>query len=428
MIFLVALGARQKKCKKTHNVKIGNLRFRFFCALILCMSAKRKKIKEDQLQGFKYFKIISELLEQLHDAGCERDRAGNRKLHMDQYMSLILLYMFNPICGSLRALQQASGLKKVQRILGVPRASLGSLSEAASVFDSELMSEVVQRLAKQLKPISRNTKLSDIDGILTLVDGSLIGALSKMTWASWTCEKNAVKVHTQFDLEKYVPIKMTVTEGKTCEKKVLAANLEPGRIYVQDRGYASFGLFQKILDNKSSFVCRLRDDSVYEVIKENKLTEDALAAGIVFDRIVRLGSNTKIREQLSAPVRLIAIKCTPHKNRSASGPDQSKVILVATDRLDFEADVIALIFKNRWSIETFFRFFKHILGCRHLLSQCQNGIELQMYAAIIACMLISLWTGRKPTLRTYEMVCWYFTGMADEEELLAHISNLKKID
>jgi hypothetical protein len=81
-----------------------------------------------------------------------------------------------------------------------------------------------------------------------------------------------------------------------------------------------------------------------------------------------------------------------------------------------------------WTIEIFFRFFKHVLGCRHLLSQNKNGIELQVYAAIIACILISLWTGRKPTLRTYEMICWYFTGMADEDELLAHIGRLQKQD
>jgi len=72
------------------------------------MSAKRKKIKENQLQGFKYFKGISGILESLHEAGCSRDRAGNRQLHMDQYMSMLLLYMFNPICTSLRAIQQAS--------------------------------------------------------------------------------------------------------------------------------------------------------------------------------------------------------------------------------------------------------------------------------------------------------------------------------
>ena len=118
------------------------------------MSKKRHKIKESELQGFKYFKAISGMLENLHQAGCQRDRAGNRKLHMDQYMSLLLLYMFNPICTSLRAIHQASELKKVQRKLGCPRASLGSLSEAATVFDSSLMQEIVTELAAQPRPIT----------------------------------------------------------------------------------------------------------------------------------------------------------------------------------------------------------------------------------------------------------------------------------
>jgi IS4 transposase len=89
------------------------------------------------------------------------------------------------------------------------------------------------------------------------------------------------------------------------------------------------------------------------------------------------------------------------------------------------AEVIALIYIERWKIEIFFRFFKHVLGCRHLLSHSQQGIEIQTYCAIIACLLISLWTGRKPTLRTYEMICYYFTGLASEDELLAHLAKLK---
>jgi hypothetical protein len=88
------------------------------CVLIARMSDKRKKIEESQLQGFKYFKAISAMLESLHEAGCERDIAGNRILHMDQYASLLLLYMFNPICISLRSLQQVSELKKVQKQFG----------------------------------------------------------------------------------------------------------------------------------------------------------------------------------------------------------------------------------------------------------------------------------------------------------------------
>lgn len=393
------------------------------------MSAKRETIQEQQLQGFKYFKAISGMLESLHEAGCQRDRAGNRQLHMDQYMSLLLLYMFNPTCTSLRAVQQASELKKVQRKLGCPRASLGSLSESARVFDSRLMQDILEQLSDKLKPISRHSQLEDLPGILTAVDGTVIPALSKMAWAVWTSGRQAVKAHAQFDLQKHVPIKITVTHGNGGEIETLETELEAGRIYVQDRGYASLALFQKILDAQSSFVCRLRDNAIYEVLEEHPLPPDAREAGIVFDRTVRLGSPGKTREQLSVPIRVVALRCTPHIKRAKTGrggPEQGQTLLIATDRFDLDADVIALIFKHRWMIEIFFRFFKHVLGCRHLLSTCQNGIELQTCAAIIACMLIALWTGRKPTLRTYEMLCWYFTGMADEEELLAHIARLQK--
>ena len=130
-------------------------------------------------------------------------------------------------------------------------------------------------------------------------------------------------------------------------------------------------------------------------------------------------------------VRIIEIKATERTQYTAHtlpyrGRKAPETMLICTDRLDLPAEVIALIYKCRWQIEIFFRFFKHILGCRHLLSCCDNGIELQIYAAIIACLLIALYTGRKPTLRTYEMFCWYLTGWADEDELMAHIEKLKK--
>jgi hypothetical protein len=394
------------------------------------MSKKRHKIKERELQGFKYFKTISKILESLHDVGCQEDLAGNRILHMDQYISLLLLHMFNPICTSLRSLQQASELKKVQKKLGVPRASLGSLSEAARVFDSQSMLEIIGQLGEQLEPVAQHDKLKDLPGILTAVDGTLLKGLPKIARALWIDDKHkAIKNHVHFEILKGVPVKATITEGNGNEKDVLADTLDAGRIYVLDRGYAKYSLLQKILDHNSSFVCRIRDNYVCEVIEERPVTADAEAAGVVRDRIVRLGSNAK-SDEIPGAVRIVEVKCQPHVKRmhtGRGGPEQSETLVIATDMLDVEADVIALIFQHRWTIEIFFRFYKHILGCRHLLSYNQNGIELQTYAAIIACMLISLWTGRKPTLRTYEMLCWYFTGMADEEELLSHIQRLQKI-
>jgi len=394
------------------------------------MSQERHKIKASELQGFKYFKAISGMLESLHHAGCERDRAGNRILHMDQYVCLLLLHMFNPICTSLRSLQQASELKKVQSKLGVPRVSLGSLSEASTVFESRRMLDIIEQLGEQLEPIAHHDKLKDLPGILTAVDGTLLKCLPKIAWALWIDDEHkAVKNHVHFEILKSVPVKATITDGNANEKDVLAQTLEAGRIYVLDRGYAKYSLLQDIVDHQSSFVCRIRDNYVCEVIEERPITANGQAAGVVRDRLVRLGGTAK-SDALCGAVRVVEVQCQPHVKRmhtGRSGPEQSETLAIATDLLDVEADVIALIFQHRWTIEIFFRFYKHILGCRHLLSYNQNGIELQTYSAILACMLISLWTGRKPTLRTYEMLCWYFTGMADEEELLSHIGRLQKI-
>jgi hypothetical protein len=391
------------------------------------MAKKHKDIKESQLIGFKYFKIVDRMLQRLHDAGCERDKANNRKLHMDQYASLILLYMFNPICDSLRAIHRISELKKVQKRFCAARASLGSLSEASTVFDSGLLKNIIQELALKLPNVSKIEGFDNSKGILTAVDGSVIEAVGKMAWALWMPDNNAIRVHCQYEILKGVPVDIEITEAKADERAVLAANLQSNRIYVLDRGYAKYSLLEEILNAKSSFVCRIRDNAIYKTIEDKTLSDKAVKGNIVFDRVVDLGgetANTKLKN-----TRIVAVKCNPvikeYKSAGRGGPKQGEILLIATDRFDLEPETIATIYKYRWTIEIYFRFFKHILGCRHLISHNKNGIEIQMYMAIIACMLITLWTGKKATKRTYEMICWNFMGLADDDELDAHIASLK---
>src|SRR6266852_8171977 len=115
------------------------------------MATKGKpKVRAKDLRGFKYFEILNPLLERLHAVGTERDRAGNRQLFFDQYGALLLLYFFNPILTSLRGIQQASTLDKVGQQLGVSRTSLGSLSEAARVFDAAALQEIIAELASRI--------------------------------------------------------------------------------------------------------------------------------------------------------------------------------------------------------------------------------------------------------------------------------------
>lgn len=397
-------------------------------------SDRQPKIKESDITGLKYFEQLAPLLRRLHDDGCQRDTAGNRKLHYDQYCMLILLYLFNPVVTSLRGIQQASELKKVQRRLGCSRASLGSLSEATSVFDAERLQEIIDELGGQLQPLAQDRRLQDIDQTITLVDGSLIAALPKIMEASWRKAETGSgmvkwRLHTHFEILRGIPTRIDVTPnggGEYDERAMLAATIEPDHLYVTDRGYAKFALFNQIVDRGSSYVCRLRDNSVWTVVEEKYRNDNAGLDEIISDEIVEFSKGSG----LTHPVRVICLRVNPHTSRGkyrggSSGVDSDGVLRIATNLLDVPAEVIALIFSKRWAVEIFFRFFKHLLGCRHLLSADQNGIEIQTYCAIIACLLIALWTGRKPTLRTYEMICFYFTGLADEDELMQHIAKLK---
>jgi len=397
---------------------------------------KRAHIRGQDVTGLKYFDKLAPLLERLHDDACARDKAGNRDLHYDQYCLLILLYLFNPIVSSLRSLQQASELTKVQKRLGCGRASLGSLSEAASVFDPERLREIIADLSAELQPLARDARLQDVPTI-TAVDGSLLTALPKMMQASLLKErtgKGQVKwrLHTQFEVQRFFPTRIDITPnggGEHDERAVLARTLQADVTYVTDRGYLKYKLFNEIVAAGSSYVCRAHDDISFQVVEERPLSDADRGAGVLRDVVVKLAADRGPEHRPDHSVRLVFVQTTPHekashrKGNTGAGPSDG-VLRLATNLLDVPAEIIALIYRHRWTIEIFFRFFKHLLGCRHLLSHSQQGIEIQTYCAIIACLLISLWTGRKPTLRTYEMICYYFCGLASEDELIAHLNRL----
>jgi hypothetical protein len=378
------------------------------------------QINARDLKGLKYFNLINPLLEHLHECGTQRDRAGNRILHYDQYAALVLLFYFNPIIKGLRGITQASQLERLQKELGCSRASLGSLSEAARVFDSEPLREIIGELAHKALPITVGKEAEALRG-LTAVDGSLLPALPKMAWALWQDDEHrAAKMHVHFDVFKGAPMDVTVTHGSGSENQQLRNMLLPKRLYVIDRGYAEYQLFQDIIDAGSSFIGRIKDNAAFEVLEERPITPEAKAAGVIRDVIVKRLGTDHHKNVLKQSVRIVTV--ATGKIDSNGQPD---VLILATDRLDLAAELVALAYKYRWSVELFFRWLKCILGCRHLLATNQNGVEIQVYLGIIASLLISLWTGKKPTQRTLEMLQFYFSGWATWEELQAHIEKLK---
>ena len=375
-------------------------------------------LSEETLQGFKYFRLLGPLFDHLHLAATERDRAGNRLVFYDQYATLLLVYFFNPTVTSLRGLQQTTTLATVQR-LGIRRTSLGALSEAAQVFDATLLHEVLTALGAQLRPhvpVAEQEVLAQ----LIAVDGSLLPALPRMAWALWQdAQHRAAKMHVAFAVLRQGPVDVTVTAGNASERTELRRLVQPGGFYVCDRGYTDYSLFQELHDLPCSFLCRVKDNAAYEVQEERPVSAAAQAAGVVRDAVLRrLGTAHHVR-LLPQPFRVVTI--ATGKLQQDGTPE---VMVLVTNRLDLDADLVALAYRYRWAVELFFRWIKCVLGCRHLLSQSEKGVRIQVYVALIASLLISLWVGRAPTKRTYEMLCFYLMGWATEAELIAHIDRL----
>ncbi|SRR5258705_9668589 len=389
-----------------------------------------EQITEDQLRGLKYFKRLSPLLDRLHDVGTDRDRAGNRQLFFDQYCKLVLLYLFNPLISSMRMLQESLQLNNAARAVGVRRFSLGSFSEASAVFDPQALQEVIKELAGEIRPLASDPRLKDLKHLVTLADGTILAALPRLASTIYNQGRDGKpmhgwRLHTHLVLGQPAPelIERTSAKGAaSSERRHLREHLQAGRCYVLDRGFQAAQLLNDIHAAQSSYVCRVRENLSPLVLEERNLSAAATAGGIIGDALVsmtpRWGGTAS-----DHPMRLVTVAGTAHPKRTRKGTKQSDGrIFILTNLLQEPPELIALIYRYRWTIELFFRLLKQILGCRHLLSQRPEGIDIQIYCAVIAAMLIHLQTGKKASKAIVFVLGMYLAGVASEEEVMARLN------
>jgi hypothetical protein len=385
------------------------------------------------LEGLHYFGPLQALLAQLHSHKAH----PNRDLHFDSYTCLLLLCYFNPVLRGLRQIEQISDLKAFQKALGIKHVSRGSFSEASHVFDPKLLAGIFTQLAEQAGAQDAPLRPAGIpeDLALLAVDGTLVDALSRMLWALWLEKhENAVKLHVHYDVLRGVPVFVEVTPGNGDERQSLRLHLAERHLYLMDRGYRDYKLYEEIIAHQSSFVSRLMGNAKLETIHARALTAADCQAGVVSDEVVWLGDE-KTGTRMTKPVRVIhvRVKSPPSRNlksRPLRVNGKVKIVrthteefdaLLVTDRMDLSAEVIALLYRYRWHVELFFSWFKITLGHKHLFAESPNGVLLQVYVALIASLLVVLWTGRKPNRYDYSMLTFYFSRWATLEELLRHL-------
>lgn len=340
------------------------------------------------------------------------EKDPRRKLAADPYFCLHLFRLLNPVLSTMRALCAASRFEKMQEEVCSAPVSPGSFSEAQHLFSPQILEAIVRELAQEAQGRVQfgDARVRSAVQALTIVDGTVIRAVNRMTWAPAAGHGSAIRLHLHFSAFDQLPVDWSITPANVCERKEWKKKIGPNSFFVADRLYSEDHLLLKQLQKQGvHFVLRLLGNVTRKAAGPARpLSEEDKKAGVVSDQLEELGCRG------GGPIlRIVEVHA------------EGKVLLLATTRTDLPAHLIGLIYRYRWQIELFFKWFKTMLPCKHWIAESPAGVAIQIYSVMIASLLLLLWTGRRPTKRQMEALRLYWMGFISAEELTQAL-DLKK--
>jgi hypothetical protein len=300
---------------------------------------------------------------------------GNRKLQMtfeDQLNALIYFHLEDHDSGRdlIKALKEDDFVR--EHIAPDGGIEKSSFFEAINSRGLEQLMEVFQSLQGQARGIL--PKEQKALGDLVSVDGSLIDATLSMKWADYRKGAKKAKVHMGFNINQSIPSRIFLTSGKGDERPFVEKIVEKGQTAVTDKYYQCHRDFDTWQTEGIHFVCRIQDRTRKKVITMNEVFEGSI---VFYDAVAYLGTQgvNKTKKQ----VRVVGYRV------------EGKEYWVATDRHDLTAEQIALVYKLRWNIESFFAWWKRHLRVYHLIARTPYGVMVQMLGGLITYLLLAIY-------------------------------------
>ena len=328
-----------------------------------------------QRRKSRAFKLILAPIFERFKSDNQLESRGYRPLQMsfdDQLKALIFYHLEEFSSGSelLQALEQNNFAKEcVAPPKGIKKSSF---FEAINNRGLEQLTEVFSHLVRQAGK-ALPAEYAHL-GNLVSIDGSLIDAVLSMEWADYRNGSKKAKAHVGFDINRGIPRKIYLSDGKEGERPFVDKIIEKGETGVMDRGYQSHDHFDQWQTAEKFFVCRIRENTHKTLIRENAVNPDSI---VFYDNIVLLG--TKGTNQTEKELRLVGYRI------------DGKDFWVATNRYDLTAEEVAQVYKLRWSIETFFGWWKRHLKVYHLIARSEYGLMVQILGGLITYLLLAIY-------------------------------------
>jgi hypothetical protein len=366
--------------------------------------------------------------------GRERqDAHGNRRLFLSDLFVAQLLAFHHPTVRSLRTLDALSGTSTAQALLHVPRLPRSTVSDTHKLVDPTLLQPLLNDLARRVDGRHLPHELDVLVKRLVAVDGTFLRIVGELTWTlrQRTGHGRVVskpRLDVQLDVAAGVPRFAVLSGHDRSECTAARLQIEPGKIYLGDKAYFGFDLLRDWLAGGADFVVSLNSQIRFtpETHVPPGAAASAAAASVghvaaVTDAVLsdRCGYLSGCEKSRPPPRRLREVVL-----QSANG-EPLRLLTSLTDPT-LSATLIGELYRYRWQIELFFRWFKGCAQYRHAISHSQNGLSAALYVALIATLLTSLATGRRPSKYALAALQFVAAGLAELEHLQPALARFER--
>jgi len=259
------------------------------------------------------------------------------------------------------------------------KVSKTTLTDANEVRDWRIYADFAQHLIGIARKLyQKDLLVIDIEQTVYALDATTIDlCLSVFPWAHFRTAKAAVKLHTLIDLRGNIPTFIHISDGKLHDVNVLdILPIEPGSIYLMDRGYVDFKRLYLITRSLAFFVTRAKSTFKFERIYSHPVDK---TTGLICDQTIKL--------TVPATAKKYPDKLRRVKYRDA---ETDKVMVFLTNNFELPAKTIADLYKQRWQVELFFKWIKQNLRIKSFYGTSENAVKTQIWIAVSVYLMVAI--------------------------------------